>query len=411
MGQTIEAAEAPTHQRAARAIIAAHGFSSFCWGMIFPYTGIYLADKAGIGTQGVALYYAVSGLANLAVALTLAAGVVHPPRVPLGVAGNLLSVTGFLLVPVAGSLPMLAVAAAACGAGLGCFLAASIPIINSLVPDDERRHIFALRYQVLNGTLAGGSLVAGLLVTALSRDVIPYLIVVHAMGWVPVALVLTRSRRAAEAGEEALASGEPGDGLSVLLLVKVALAVSLFQLGAYAFGFSQFEATAPLVADRLLGTRLGWISVMVTVNVVVIVVAQRWVTRRLAPFSEVMGLRVAIGLWTASFVTAGITAFGPPGVQFAGLLVYAAVFALGECAYSCSFHPWLIGQVPEGDLTRANALSNSMMGIGLLLGPSIGVLLVGTGSAALVWLPLAAACMTVGVATLHSRRGRQVALG
>ena len=64
---------------AANRIIALHGVSSFCYGLVFPFTGIFLADRPGIGTHGVALYYAVAGVANLAIALVLATGVVRPP--------------------------------------------------------------------------------------------------------------------------------------------------------------------------------------------------------------------------------------------------------------------------------------------------------------------------------------------
>ena len=95
---------APTSPRrgAANRIIALHGVSSFCYGLVFPFTGIFLSDRPGIGTHGVALYYAVAGVANLAVALVLATGVVRPPRVALGVIGNLLSFGGYLLLPRSG---------------------------------------------------------------------------------------------------------------------------------------------------------------------------------------------------------------------------------------------------------------------------------------------------------------------
>ena len=140
--------------------------SSFCYGLVFPFTGIFLADRPGIGTHGVALYYAVAGVANLAVALVLAMGVVRPPRVALGVIGNLLSFGGYLLLSSVGSLSAVGLAAAVNGAGQGCFLAAVIPIVNSLVPEADRRRVFARRYQVLNATLALGSLVAGAAITA-----------------------------------------------------------------------------------------------------------------------------------------------------------------------------------------------------------------------------------------------------
>src|SRR5258705_4896634 len=154
---------APTSPRrgAANRIIALHGVSSFCYGLVCPFTGIFLADRPGLGTHGVALYYAVAGVANLAVALVLAMGVVRPPRVALGVIGNLLSFAGYLLLPSVGSLSAVGLAAAANGAGQGCFLAAVIPIVNSLVPEADRRQGFARRHQVLHAALALGPLLAG----------------------------------------------------------------------------------------------------------------------------------------------------------------------------------------------------------------------------------------------------------
>jgi tetratricopeptide (TPR) repeat protein len=91
------------------------------------------------------------------------------------------------------------------------------------------------------------------------------------------------------------------------------------------------------------------------------------------------------------------------------MLIYGAIFALGECAYSCSYHPWLISRVPEKELTRANALTNSTMGIGLFFGPAIGVTLIGTGCAALVWLSLALLCAVIILTTIERRRAHRQA--
>ncbi|MDT5034999.1 MAG: hypothetical protein QOE03_184 [Micromonosporaceae bacterium] len=404
-------ARAVTRRRTAQWIIGFHGVSSFCYGLVFPYTGIFLTGRHGVGTHGVAVYYAAAGTANLAVALILAIGKVRPPPAALALTGIALSVAGYLTLPTVNSLPVVGLAAAATGVGQGCFLAAIIPIINSLVSEADRRQVFARRYQVLNATLAGGSLAAGGVISAWSRNVIPHLFVVNALGYLPLALTLLVTRRSSSGSGGRSTADEPTDqpALPVRALLTSAFAVSLFQLGVYLLGYSQFEATAPLVAATLMHINLSWISVLIAVNVATIVVAQRVMTRRLEPYPEVVGVRIAVGLWVLGYLVVGAMAFAPTGVRLVGMLLYGAIFGLGECAYSCSYHPWLISKVPARELTRANALSNSTMGIGLFFGPSIGVALIGTGSSAAVWLTLGALCAAVGLTTVRVRRRRTAA--
>ncbi|MET9699658.1 MFS transporter [Streptomyces sp. NPDC006529] len=405
---------AALRRRSVNRILVLHGLSSFCYGMVFPFIGIHLAARPDIGTAGVAVYYGASGLANLAVSLLLTAAVVRIPRHALALLGLLLWAGCFGVLTGAGTLPEAGAAALLGGAGQGAFMAAIIPIVNSLVPPEQRRGVFARRYQILNATLAGGSLVAGLFLAVFSREAITWLLLVNAAGYLPVALVLVLARKvpgipeaetapgaAAPAQDAGPDAGPAAPAFGTGMLIRATLTAALFQFGAYLFGFSQFEATVPLVADRLMGTGIGWISVMLTVNVVVIVACQRPLGKLLERHSEERGLRVAVAFWVAGFLTAFATAFGPGPVQLAGLLAYAALFGLGECAYSCSFHPWLISKVPDRELTRASALCNSMMGIGMFFGPSAGIALIGFGDPVWVWLPLAALCGLVALTTLR----------
>jgi MFS family permease len=388
-------------------IIWLHGASSFCLGLVYPYTSIYLSDRPAIGTGGVALYYGLSGIANLVAALVLALGLIRPPRTALGVVGNLLSCAGYIILSTVHTPGEVAVAGIANGAGQGCFLAAIIPIVNALVTEGERRRTFAFRYQVLNGTLAAGSLVAGLLTAVFSRDAIHYLMIANAVGYIPIALTLaitgrisSRAAAAARAGESPAPTELP---MPVGALIKAALTVALFQMGMYLFGFSQFEATMPLTADRLMHQGLTFISVLISINVIVIVLAQPVMTRLLERRSEVFGLRVGVALWVTGYLLVGILSVARSPLPMVGLVAFATLFALGECAYSCSYHPWLISRVPDKDLTRANALSNSMMGVGLFAGPTIGVALVTTGSVVAVWLVLGALCTLVTLTTIRRR--------
>lgn len=398
----------------ANLIIATHGLSSFCLGLVFPYTSLYLADKPAVGTGGVALFYGVTGAANLVVALLLGTGRVRVPRVPLCVTGNLSWFVGYVLLFAADSRLEACLAAVAIGAGQGCFLAAIIPILNSLVPAGERRSLFARRFAVLNATLAAGSLVAGSLTVLLRPEVIPYFFLVNAAGMLPVALVVLLTRQSArpEVGHDqatSAASGRPAQ-MPTRALLLVAAPAAAFQLAAYLFGFSQFEATAPLVTVDLMNMPLYTVSLMLAMNVLVIVIAQRPVTRLLEPRSELTGLCVTGALWAIGYLVVGFLAWGPPSMRLGGLLAFAVLFALGECAYSCSFHPWLISLVPDHELTRANALANSMMGIGQFAGPAVGVALAVTGDAPTVWLTLALSCTTLTalLGLVGSRRPREV---
>ncbi|OLF14115.1 MFS transporter [Actinophytocola xinjiangensis] len=386
--------------RPVNALIATHGLSSFGLGLVFPYTAIYLADQPAVGTTGVAMFYACTGGANVVVALLLSAHVIRLPKVTLGVLGTVLWFAGYLLLPAAAAPPVVALAALMIGAGQGCFMAAIIPLVNALVTAQERRSVFARRYAVLNVTLALGSLAAGVLTLVLPRTVIPWFFVANAVGILPMTLAIVVAGRHLPPEEDDKDTGEGGKSggtLPALGLWKLAMPAAAFQLAVYLFGYSQFEATAPLVTEKLMGMELVTISIMLVLNVLVIVVGQRPITRLLEKHPETTGLRWTVIAWVTGFLVAGVCAFGPTEVKFAGLLVYAALFALGECAYSCSFHPWLISMVPDHELTRANALVNSMMGIGNFTGPSIGVALVLTGDTSVVWFGLAASCTAVMV--------------
>ncbi|OLT48755.1 MFS transporter [Saccharomonospora sp. CUA-673] len=381
--------------RPVNALIATHGLSSIGLGLVFPFTAIYLSDQPGLGNSGVALFYACTGGANLIVALLLTAKIVRLPTVTLGVLGTLLWFAGYASLPWADVHAGAASSAVLIGAGQGCFMAAVIPLINGLVTEDERRAVFARRYAVLNVTLALGSLTAGLLTVGLPRSVIGWFFVANAVAILPMAVAIAvAGRHLPTRAKRPTPRGTPGE-LGFRKLWALALPPAAFQLSVYLFGFSQFEATSPLVADGLMGMGLFVVSLMLVVNVATIVVAQSPLTKLLKRYPETTGLRIAVLAWIAGFVIAGVCAFGPYEMRLTGLLIYAMIFAIGECAYSCSFHPWLISVVPESELTQASALVNSMMGIGNFLGPSIGVLLVTTGNASTVWFGLAISCAVV----------------
>ncbi len=398
--------------RSVDALIAMNGVSTFGSGLIYPYTAVYLAGHAQIGISGVGTFYGVSAGANLAATAVLALGWLRPPTLLLGIVGTASLTTGYLGVSIAGSLPTLALAATFVGGGQGCLLAAMVPVLNSLISVSDRRDVFARRYRAMNIGLGLGAVVAGLAAGLLSREVIPWLFVFNAVSYIPLAVLFAVIHQRApvvaqlpprSSGSTAGAAG----GLSTVW--SGAALVVVFQLGAYLFGHSQFEATAPLVASNLMSTGLASVSVLLLANTAVVVLGQKWITRWLAPRSEVFGLRVTMLLWTAGYLVVALASLGSASVCLAGLVVFAVIFALGECAYSCSYHPWLIASVAEHDVTRASALSSGMMGVGTAAGPSIGVALILTGSAVVVWLVLAACCALMLVTVVERSSTRRSA--
>ncbi|MFB7933641.1 MFS transporter [Streptomyces sp. NPDC056039] len=397
---------------AADVLILVNGVSAFGSGLVYPYTALYLSDLPAMGTAGVSVFYGAAAAANLATSGVLATGRLAPRPALLGLAGTLMLAVGFAGAAVAGSLAFLCAAVLFIGCGQGCLLVAMVPVLNSLTPQEERRSVFARRYRAINVGLGLGAVVAGLTTGILTTSAVPWLFVCNAASYLPLAYVFhrVRARERDDAARTADAERPTGPedtrrdtvGRWKWLGVAGTLAV-LFQLGAYLFGHSQFEATAPLVAVRLMGIGLGTVSGLLLVNTLVVALGQTWVTRVLSSRDEAYGLRAAVVLWAAAYGLAAVSAFGPLPVRYAGLLLFAVVFALGECAYSCSFHPWLIDSVGPKDVTRVSALAAGAMGVGTAAGPSVGVALTLTGEATAVWLSLASLCLLLLLAVGRRR--------
>ncbi|MFI2372384.1 MFS transporter [Streptomyces sp. NPDC018833] len=402
---------------AADALILVNGVSTFGSGLVYPYTALYLSGMPAMGTAGVSVFYGGAAAANLTTAAVLATGRIKPPPALLGLAGTLMLAVGFLGTAAAGSLATLLAAVPFIGCGQGCLLVAMVPVLNSLTPQEQRRSVFARRYRAINVGLGLGAVVAGLTTGFFATSAVPWLFVCNALSYLPLTYAFHRVR-ARERREAAGATGaeraaqftrpeakerwSAAGGRWKWLGAAGAFAV-LFQLGAYLFGHSQFEATAPLVAVQLMGIGLGTVSALLLVNTAVVALGQTWVTRLLSRRDEAYGLRVAVVLWTTAYAVGAASAFGPLPVRYAGLLLFAVVFAIGECAYSCSFHPWLIDSVRPQDVTRVSALAGGAMGIGTAAGPSIGAALTLTGEATAVWLSLASFCLLL-LLTLGRRR-------
>ncbi len=367
--------------------------SSIGSGLIYPYTALYLVTRTSIGTGGSAAYFAVVAAFDFTASLAL--GTVKtriPPGLLAGVGYLVLAVAYSLLGVVHGLVPILLIAVAA-GAGRGASSSGGSPFTAQLVPEEERRDAFARRYRAMNLGLGIGLLAASLLLTVLPPSVMPALFVANGFSFVPIAWFMIRHRGTAVGGKKETPT-ESG-GLSFGRLLRWVGLICVVQFGVFALGYSQLDATVPLVATRLSHTSLGFVSVIVVFNTVGVIVLQKPITRWLKRWSPRRGMQVAVAFWLCCYAVAGATSLLPGPFEWAGLIVLAVLFACGEASYASSSQPWLLSSVPTEEHTRASSLSNAASGVGTSLGPSLGVLLVATGQTLVVWGSLAAGCAVV----------------
>lgn len=373
------------------------GLSNVGSGLSYPYVAIYLATRTPSGLVAVGTYFMVVAVVNLATAVALSALRLTVSPGQLGGAGYALLGMAYAALGVASDLPLILIIGACIGVGRGLSSSGVAPFIAQLVPAEQRRDAFARRYWAMNVGLGAGSLSASLLLLRLAPGAMWILMVLNGLSFLPIAgfMVTNRVPPALAKGEvpEAGRAGVPR--ISVRRLLRLAGPIAIVQLAVNTLGYSQFESTTPLVAHRLSGAGLGFISLIVAANTAAVVTVQRPIVRRLKHGSPRSGMRVAFALWAAAFAVGGATSLLATPVPEVGLLTLGVVFACGEAAYSCSYQPLLLSSVPPQEATRACSLSNAMASVGTSVGPAIGVLLMSTRKAEYVWAVLAAACAAV----------------
>lgn len=385
------------------------GFSYFGSGLVFAYTSIFLAGRTSLGLKGAALYFGVIAVANFAGALALSG--VTTPMSPglLSGAGSILQALSYISLPYTRSPAVIALLAAVIGLGRAGSTVGITGLIASLVPEEDQRTAFARRYRAMNVGIGTGSLVASGLTALLSFRVLGLLFVANGITFLPQAWFLLR-RRAVGAVSGSGSSDQP-EPAPFWRLYRSAGPVSLVQLGAYLLAFSQFEATAPLVAHNLLAASLAFISLFVGLNTLAVIVLQKPFNEFLSRYRPRTGVQVALAFWTISYAVAWITWALGHTAALIGLLIFGVAFACGEAAYACSYYPWLLSIVPATESSRAASLANSMLSVGNSLGPAGGAALVSTGSADTVWGALTTACLAFGLAARSIRDRRSTPAG
>lgn len=391
--------------------------SSLGNGLCFPFTSIYISQLLGLGGRAAGGYFIAMAAASFAAAL--AGGPLADRGSPhrVGALGGAALAIGYALLAPADSVALVLASGVCVGAGFGLFYASIVGVVDRAVPESGRRAAFAIRHIVNNAGIGLGSVVAGLALHGADTPVgaLRWLYLANGLAALPLIAVILGVRprtRPAPGNRPATAErSEAGPTYRTLLRARPMALLILAQALFAIVGFTQIEATVPLLMHDRMAVTLGWVSTVVAANSFALIALQPLLRRHLERLPETVGLAAGPVLWAIAFgcglgaALAGDTA--PAAVRYGLLLAFAVVFAAGELMYSSAFYPLLLRWSGEEAVGRASALASLAWNLGTASGPPIGLFVVAHASAAGSWLALAlgaAAAFTV-TAALHSRAG------
>ncbi|TGB10584.1 MFS transporter [Streptomyces palmae] len=394
--------------------------SSLGNGLCFPFTAIYISELLGLGSGSAGGYFIAMAAASFAAALLGGplADRTGPHRV--GALGGTALGVGYALLAPADGTPLVLASGACVGVGFGLFYAAIVGVVDGAVPESRRRTAFTVRHIVNNVGIGLGSVIAGLALAGggTPTGTLRWLYVANAVAALPLVAVVhalrPRRDKAAEADPEstAAAEAEPAPGYRALLrsgpMALLIAAQALFAI----VGFTQIEATVPLLMHDRMEVTLVWVSAVVAANSFALVLLQPLGRRWFERLPETVSLAAGPVLWVLAFgcglLAAVLGSAGGPVLRYGLLLAFAVVFAAGELSYSSAFYPLLLRWAGESSAGRAGALASLAWNLGTASGPPIGLFIVTRASAAGSWTALAiGAAVAFGVsAALHRSAAR-----
>ncbi|WP_431044238.1 MFS transporter [Streptomyces sp. P1-3] len=385
--------------------------SSLGNGLCFPFTAIYVSELLGLGSGGASGYFIAMAAASFAAALVGGplADRAGPHRV--GALGGLALGVGYALLAPAGATPLVLASGACVGVGFGLFYAAVVGVVDAAVPERLRRTAFTVRHIVNNVGIGAGSVIGGLALHGAGTPAatLRWLYVANAAAALPLVAVVWALRP--RTGRGAVPRSPDGAGPTYRTLLRtgpmalLVLAQALFAI----VGFTQIEATVPLLMHDRMAVTLGWVSAVVAANSFALVALQPLARRWFERLPETASLALGPVLWAAAFGCGLLAAVlgdrGGPTVRYGLLLAFAALFAAGELTYSSAFYPLLLRWSGEAAVGRASALASLAWNLGTASGPPLGLFVIGHTSAAGGWLALAAgAGAAFAVAAVLHRR-------
>jgi MFS family permease len=199
--------------------------------------------------------------------------------------------------------------------------------LGQLTSLDEREHAFSLLYLFGNVGMAGGALMAGLVLGALHTSGYTVLYVVDGSTFVLLTVALWRGRRVKGDSEPPVAAEQSSDRAGYREVVRDPAArwLCFVVVLIVAAGFSQLHVGFPAlaVAAGVPASELGWAF---AANMLALVVVQSPMRRLTALWRRSSCVLVGLALMGSAWGIIGVSSDLTVGL----LVVVASVFALGE---------------------------------------------------------------------------------
>ncbi|MGA2873095.1 MAG: MFS transporter [Candidatus Dormibacteria bacterium] len=367
--------------------------SSVGSGFVLPFGSIYLHEVRGLPIAVVGLVLSCSALASL---LAGAVGGSLVDRVgprTMMLAGLVLQTLGYGGLGFVVSAPEAAGSMLLIGAGMGTYYPAFAALLAAVTTRQQRSSAASLQYAATNLGLGLGAVIGGLLVSTSRPGSFTTVYLLDAAGFVLFGvLVLSRvpsGRHRAADHEEA--------SYRVVLRDRILLALIAFNSLLVLSTYAQLDTSVPLYAHLFLGVPTVALGAILAANTAFIVVAQLPITRAVRHLDRSRTLALSASAWLATWLVGEVAslAHGLAAIWLLGL--FAVLFGLGECLFSSAIGPLVADLAPPAVRGRYMAAFNLSWSVGMLLGPTIGGLVVGSVARAGMWLLWAAVALILVV--------------
>lgn len=384
----------------ARRFVLTVVIARFGAGLTLPYTLIFLHEVRGMALPTVGLLLAVPGLVGL-VAVPVSGALVDRvgPRRVLA-AAQLTQAAGCAVTAV-GTTPLAVLPGLLLiGIGLGPSFPAGAALLNGLVTGPEQvQRAFGMNFTALNAAIGSGSLLASLVVDV-DRPVTFVVLFAGNAVCAVLGAVLLPAGRGPEPHDPEVEPPSYREALADPLLRRVCGVSFLLALAGYASLDSGVPAFAR-VEGHVDPSAIGLVFV---VNTVTIVALQLLFLRLLTGRRRSAALAATGVLWALSWGVLGLVSVGSDATRLSALLVYGAMFGIGEMLMAPTMQPLVNALATDRLRGRYNALSGLMFSVCFVLAPALSSVLIGHGLGRVWLVGMVAAGLVAAVVSFRLRR-------